>query len=750
MRQLNRQAYRFDVSARLWGFAKPALFAALTLCLVAVIAAQLRQMASEISLLFALAMGVIATCLLMIHPWLRMREDLRKARSAQHAAQALAQERERRIALLQASEHSYRGLVDAQDDLIIRRDLDRRITYVNDSFALLFGKSHSELIGTYFEPARLDLPNEGVNSNQPNRNALAQDRCYMTATGPRWFSLVELPVRDRNGIIIAIQNVGRDITDRKVAERSLSEAREKAESASRAKSRFLATMSHEMRTPLNGILGMAALLIDTHLSPEQKTYARAVKTSGESLLGLIDDLLDFSKIEAGHLELRRAPFDLPALIEDVVELLAPRAHAKGIEMVASIDPTLPNEVKGDATRFRQILMNLASNAVKFTDSGGVMIRAERREEQLTLRVEDTGIGIPSQALARIFDEFEQIDQGLVKRPAGTGLGLAITKRLVDAMGGGVAVESEVGQGSTFIVDLPILEAQAPAPITQHISGRKVLVVSSGVFEGKAIIEDVRGAGGEAKLALQVDQARSDLAAHWPDVVLADRRLGRSALRHLISAAPSGPKRPRLVVLLTPADRGEIASLRHEGFDAYLVRPVRFISLMAQLGRESAPASDLRMPLDETPRIVGETATLSILLAEDNAINALLATALMEKLGHRVVHVTDGRSAIEAWRLGPRRDGRARFDLILMDVQMPELDGAAAARLIRAEEVASGLERTPIIALTANAFAEDRAAVLEARMDEYLSKPIDRERLEVILLHLAATTPGSSAHRRSPV
>lgn len=731
MRWLTRQIGLFGHRFTLPQLVLPALGLSLAFASLSGAAVFIARLQPEVAIAFALVIGAIAAASILVPMQLRLKQALAKSDSAVKLAQSLVKERERRISALQLSEQSYRGLVDAQDDLIIRRDLDRRITYVNDAFALLFGKARGELLGTFFEPTRLD-------DEDSTPSGETSDRCLMTITGPRWFSLVELPVRDRLGSIIAWQSVGRDITGRKVAERALAEARGKAESASKAKSRFLAAMSHEMRTPLNGILGMASLLLDTPLSPEQRTYTRAVKTSGESLLGLIDDLLDFSKIEAGHLELRREPFDLPALIEEVVELLAPRAQAKGLEIVASIDPLLRRNVRGDATRFRQILMNLASNAVKFTDIGGVLIKARSENGQLVLAVQDTGIGIPEAAQARIFDEFEQVDQDSLPRPAGTGLGLAITKRLAEAMGGNVEVKSRSGRGSIFTVTLPILGGSRTPSLERPLEGRRVLVVSGGVFEGAALVDDVMQAGGEGRRVTSADEARTVIASGWAHVVLADRRLGRPGLRVILGSAREQTPAPRTVVLLTPADRGEIAALRKEGFKAYLVRPVRTVSLIAQLQAGGAPSGDPRMPLDETPRAIGEAPKLTILLAEDNAINALLAQALIEKLGHRVVHVSDGRAAVEAWRQGPENDGQARFDLILMDVQMPELDGAAAARKIRLEEEERGLPRTTIVALTANAFAEDRDAVLAAGMDEHLSKPVDRARLEALLLHLGAT------------
>jgi PAS domain S-box-containing protein len=643
---------------------------------------------------------------------------------------------EARVAELEASEQSYRGLVDSQDDLILRRDPEGRITWVNDAFCLLFARSRAELIGSRFEPVRLDrVPDAGHTGHAAYGDA--EDRCLMTVSGPRWYAFVEIPVRDGAGGVVAWQSVGRDVTARKATERALAEAGDKAAAGSEAKSRFLAVMSHEMRTPLNGILGMAGLLLDTRLSAEQTTYAKAVKTSGEGLLALIDDILDFSKIEAGRLDFAREPFEVETLVEEVVELLAPRAHGKGIEIVGVVDPTLPRALQGDAARLRQILTNLAANAVKFTEKGGVTIRAARDGEALVLSVADTGIGIAAEALSRIFGEFEQASAETSRLYGGTGLGLAITRRLAEAMGGSVDVESMAGRGSVFSVALPLIGDAEPRALEAPLAGRRVLIVSPASVEAAALEEEARVAGARARRVGTVGEGAAALAREQPDVIVADRRLGRAGLRKLVARAETLEPRPRCVVLLTPQNRGEIAGLRAAGWQAYLVRPVRRVSLLAQLGTGAPPAVDPRMAFDETTRGSGEGPRLTVLLAEDNPINALLATALIERSGHHVTRVVDGRAAVDAWAAGPSGDGASRFDLVLMDVQMPVLDGTDAAREIRAREAEAGLARTPIVALTANAFVEDRAAVLAAGMDEHLAKPLERDRLQTLLDRVAA-------------
>ncbi|MGH6890610.1 MAG: PAS domain-containing sensor histidine kinase, partial [Rhizomicrobium sp.] len=357
---------------------------------------------------------------------------------------------------IKEAEQRAKSFFEAQDDVIVRRDSSGAITYVNDAFCTLTGRDRNSLLATAFALPAL----AASETAQLPDGTRVYDQKIASPGGARWIAWREVTMRGESDH--ETQSVGRDITDRVDAERALAEARDQAEAANRAKSSFLAMVSHEIRTPLNGILGMTELLADTHLSAEQTAYLKAVRVSGETLLALIDEILDFSKIEAGRLDLAAQPFALAALVEETVELLGPRAQAKGLEICCYVDERLPSRVVGDPAHLRQVLFNLAGNAIKFTERGGVSITAEPAGEPdaVTIAVRDTGIGISPPDLSRIFLEFEQGEGGSARRFGGTGLGLAISKRIVESMGGTITVESVSGKGSTFTVTLMLPRARA--------------------------------------------------------------------------------------------------------------------------------------------------------------------------------------------------------------------------------------------------------------------------------------------------
>ena len=653
---------------------------------------------------------------------------------------------------IRENEARYRDLLDNQADVILRRDAEGRLTFVNQAFCRVFGRERTAVLGQPFRPHV--FAGDEASPLEPG-SAIRHQRYVQeieTAAGPRWFEWEEHAVPATDGAVAEVQSLGRDISETRRVQAQLTEARRQAEAANRAKSRFLAAMSHEIRTPMNGILGMAGLLGETELSPEQQTYAGAIDRSARTLLTLIDEILDFSKIEADKLVLKSELLSPEESLQGVVELLAPKAYEKGIDIAWAVDPAVPRALMGDEVRLRQIVTNLVGNAIKFTDKGGVLVTVARLatpgrsliadDVAITITVEDSGIGIAADALPSLFQEFEQAEAAVRRRLGGTGLGLAISRRLAKAMAGDIFVASEPGKGSTFtaIVRLRKAAAQAmplAAPTIQS-TGLHVLLALDRPVARRALSLALEGAGipvEEGTLAGATELVDAAAAAGEPfTTILVEGALDREAAATLIvharEAAPD--KTVQGIVVLDTSAKSLFPSLQGAGFDAYLVRPVRPHSLLTgiQTGfAESAEAAPVVAP--QSPRQPRAGKAISVLLVEDNDINALVARRLLEKAGCTVKTCGNGRDAVETLR-AMASGSEPTVDIVLMDVHMPIMDGLDATRHIRQLYASRKAQCPPIVAVTANAFEEDRRRCLDAGMDDYLVKPFDRHDVDRVL------------------
>ncbi|MEF0940117.1 hybrid sensor histidine kinase/response regulator [Rhizobium sp. BR 362] len=605
---------------------------------------------------------------------------------------------------------------DALGDITVTRDIERRIIHGNATFRKLIGKSNPE--GLTLEEAGLAFRAAAASQRQ--------DAEISTPEGPRIFAWHDVMFRDPASGQLRIQSVARDVTEERQAARLREEARLKAEYNSAAKSRLLATVSHEIRTPLSGILGMNHLLAQTPLTLEQANYLTGIRQSGNALVQLVEDLLDFSTIEVGRFQLRPRAEHLRPLLEGVVEMLAHRAHEKGIEIAATVAADVPETMEFDPARLRQVLFNVIGNAVKFTQTGGVLIRAGLDGGDLVISVRDSGPGMTEEEQARIFGEFEQAGN-VLDRSAGTGLGLAISARILREFGGTLNVSSASDEGSEFTVRFPIsvVGENEEARRSELLKGSRVLLLAPEGAASTAIADTIRTLGGHCRLIGPGDaenpaqSALQDQGMPLTDLIV-DHRMAPWYFREAHQLAPSGLRK---IFLVNPEERNTHPL---DLFDAWLIRPLREQSLIDVLSGRMR-GMERRDVLNSPPEfsLVPPEAdvALNVLLGEDDPVNAMLVRAMLAKAGHRVRLVEDFGGL-----LARAENSENRPDVVVTDLTMPGGEGAAMLAQLRALERRYGLSPLPVIVLTADSRDAIRRQALLAGADAVIVKPVDPERL----------------------
>jgi PAS domain S-box-containing protein len=670
--------------------------------------------------------------------WLQGRFRLVRDRAGQATSiGCLASDVTTRISTENALEESkaiYHSLVESLPINVFRKDRQGRIIFGNQRYCDSLGKPLRELIGkTDHDLFAPELAEKYLNDDRWVLQTGLPFHDIEEHPGPdgrtMYVEVLKAPITDARSRRVGIQGMFWDVSARKRAEQALREAKELAEAANQAKSDFLANVSHEIRTPMNAILGMTELLLDTTLDATQREYLTMVQQSAESLLALINDILDFSKIEAGRLELDEQSFDLRERLGDTMRSLALRAHAKGIELALRIDPKVPTRLVGDVLRLRQVLVNLVGNAIKFTDRGEVVVEVtvpafSEQDVKLRFRIKDTGVGIPADKIDKIFEQFEQADSSTTRQYGGTGLGLAIGSRLVELMGGQLVVQSTPGEGSEFSFDvtLPIDPAGEAYSTGVDLQDVPVLVVDDN-STNRRILEDMLFSWGmkpqTAPSALKGFAILRGLAAAGEPInlVLTDVNMPTHDGFELVRWIRDEPAtRHAKVILLTSGGRYGEGELRKAlDIETQLIKPVKQSDLLDAVA--TALGKNRPRPHDAERWAATESTSgpLRILLVEDNVVNQRLALGLLDKHGHVVTVAGNGRQAIDVFRKG-------EFDVVLMDVQMPDMDGLEATREIRMWESQFG-RHTPIIAMTAHAMTGDRDRCLAAGMDDYISKPV---------------------------
>jgi len=638
---------------------------------------------------------------------------------------------------LRLSEHRYRDLFENANDIIFALDGAGNITSLNRAGERVTGYDLNEIqrqnISKLLAPEYSDTLLEMMATRPTEENTSIYEIEILAKNGTR--SMLEVSARQvhAEGRVVALNGIARDITERKGAEIALKKAKEAAEAANEAKSTFLATMSHEIRTPMNGILGMTELVLDSDLTVEQRENLGLVRLSAESLLSIINDILDFSKIEAGKMELEYIPFDLRESLGETMKALAFRAHQKGLELVYEVEPNVPEALLGDPGRIRQILTNLIGNAIKFTEHGEIFVSVEEQSQEppntiLHFAVKDTGVGIPDEKQGTIFEAFTQADGSMARKYGGTGLGLTICVRLVKLMGGRVWLESKPGQGSTFhfTVQMAVQDTASARPIPlqpEQLRDLHALIVDDNftnrrVLHGMLTRWGMRPTAVEGgRAALQALEVAKSTGHPFP-LVLVDGQMPDMdgfALAEQIQKDP-GLLAVTIMMLTSAGHLGDAARCRELGISAYLVKPIRQTELLdgiCQVLNKVSPVKNVSLITRHT--LHEDQHRSRILLAEDNAVNQTLAVRLLEKRGYFVVVTSNGEEAVEAF-------ANDSFDIVLMDIQMPVMDGFQATAAIRAKEKLTG-GHIPIVAMTAHALKGDQERCISAGMDGYVSKPI---------------------------
>ena len=686
---------------------------------------------------------------------LRKANDTLEERVAERTCQLQAEisERSRVADALSSSEGFLHSLLENLPIYIYRKDKAGRLTFCNSRFCTLLGKPMEDLLGkrdTELFPADLAEKYEADDQRViTTRQALELVEENQAPGQPRaYMEVIKVPVFGPDDEVIGTQGMFFDITVRKQAEEALKAAKEAAESAARAKSEFLANMSHEIRTPMNGVIGMTGLLLESKLDRQQREFAETIRTSAENLLTIINDILDFSKIEAGKLMFELLDFDLVETVESTLDMMAERAQTKGVELINDLASDVPGWLRGDPGRLRQVLVNLISNAIKFTEKGEVVVRVTLEVEgptRVTLRFEvvDTGIGIPLEVQERLFQAFSQADGSTTRKYGGTGLGLAISRQLVAMMNGQIGVRSEPGKGSTFWFTAQFDKQEGnqhrPEMNNRELFDVRVLVVDDNATNRQILRHQIlawkmqKGSAAEGGEALKI--LRASVATGTPfDVAIIDMQMPEMdgmALARLIKADPAIAK-TRLIILTSLGHMLSTEELRSAGIGAYLVKPVKQSRLYNCIVNVMGVAST-EGKLAKTPAAIpafspdSRLARARMLLAEDNIINQKVALAQLQKLGFTADAVANGAEALNALQQIP-------YDIIFMDCQMPEMDGYEASQAIRQLERAPCTWATPvrIIAMTANAMQGDREKCLAAGMDDYVSKPIRMAELQAAL------------------